>query len=225
MDTRNAATIARGDVIASEKFVFGECSSAGRPISVGLDRRHRSEGSPERTTTLLDDGTKVIIERPVDLYRYDRSDETRKNASFVVEETKMQGGCEQAGYPDGQHVTARRLNADGTYNPTGELICFYMSGFFMNKIEEVELRWRMDLRFVRSECASLDDVITACLPDIIEKAEKEHAWASEMERLVGRAAPESTIVAPTSYWVAAARIWCCQRCPEKKLRFEVRNGA
>jgi hypothetical protein len=69
----------------------------------------------------------------------------------------------------------------------------------MNKIEEVELRSRMELRFVRSECASLDDIITAHLPDIMERAEKEHAWAIEMQRLVGRAAPESTIVAPTSF--------------------------
>lgn len=71
---------------------------------------------------------------------------------YVVEETKMCGGGTGHGpfdiYPDGWHVTARRLNNDGTYDPHGLTKKFYMSGCFTNMITEVEVVGKMKRTFV-----------------------------------------------------------------------------
>lgn len=78
---------------------------------------------------------------------------TDRAARFVVEEAKMDGGGTGHGphdvYPDGWHVVARLLNADGTYNPGGPKISFYMTGCFigMVKPEEIDIVARMGRRF------------------------------------------------------------------------------
>lgn len=53
---------------------------------------------------------------------------------YVVEYAAMEGGGTAHGphdrYPDGWHIRARKLNADGSYDPHGVEIRFYQSGAF-----------------------------------------------------------------------------------------------
>lgn len=56
--------------------------------------------------------------------RHAHDDKTRPHAEFVVEHVVMSGGSDREFIANEPHVTARRLNDDGTYNPQGELITF-----------------------------------------------------------------------------------------------------
>ena len=60
---------------------------------------------------------------------------------YVVEHARSQGGGTGHGshdiYPDGWHIRARKLNEDGSYNPTGVEIEFYQSGAFTVVNEDV----------------------------------------------------------------------------------------
>ena len=56
--------------------------------------------------------------------KYAHDDKTRPKAEFVVEEVSLRGGDEREMIRDEPHITARRLNNDGTYDPNGELITF-----------------------------------------------------------------------------------------------------
>ena len=123
MNERNADTIQKGDIIRSSRFQFGHDGVWGDKNGLA------AVGSLE----------------PYRVPDFDRSDLTRDRALFVVEQVKMQGGI--YGWTDGQNVIARRLHQDGTYDPAGELIGFYMSGDFAEEelIPEVELRGSMTL--------------------------------------------------------------------------------
>jgi hypothetical protein len=61
----------------------------------------------------------------------------------VVEAANTEGGGSGMrpgdSYPDGWHIVARRLEPNGEYNPSGEMISFYMTGHFecMVKPEDV----------------------------------------------------------------------------------------
>ena len=60
---------------------------------------------------------------------------------YVVVHARSQGGGTGHGshdiYPDGWHIQARKLNKDGSYNPTGVEIEFYQSGAFTVVNEDV----------------------------------------------------------------------------------------
>jgi hypothetical protein len=60
---------------------------------------------------------------------------------YVVEHAAMEGGGTGHGahdiYPDGWHIRARKLKADGSYNPMGVEIEFYQSGAFTVVNEKV----------------------------------------------------------------------------------------
>ena len=81
------------------------------------------------------------------------NDELRADAEWVVERDETEGGGTGMGphdvYPDGHHVTARRLNDDGTYNPDGETIQFYQSGCFTGMVEpdKITLVRKMERQF------------------------------------------------------------------------------
>jgi len=117
-----------GDVIKSE--MFGCVSVLGRQVPIKKGKH----------------GVMQVVEF---------IDETLADAEFVVEETKSKGGGIGHGphdiYPNGWHVTARKLSKDGSYNPDGEVIKFYQSGAFSNKISEVEVVGKMEISksFVR----------------------------------------------------------------------------
>lgn len=73
---------------------------------------------------------------------------------WVVEETAMTGGGTGHGphdvYPDGWHVSARRLTTLGYYDPTGMTTHFYQSGCFTNMIrpDEVTVVGKMKRTFI-----------------------------------------------------------------------------
>jgi hypothetical protein len=149
MKVRNAKTISVGDMIRSPRFEFGRRDSSNTgPINVGGTTRCKC-ASTETRPAKLKGGRTVQVEVPADPFKFDGSDATRPAAVFVVEQVQTKGGSQQAGYPDGQHVIARRLHPNKTYNVAGEQIAFYMSGCFMDMIEEVELCGLMEQRFVR----------------------------------------------------------------------------
>lgn len=57
-------------------------------------------------------------------------DPSRGTAEFVVEETVQEprSGSHNAIYKGGLKILLRRLHSNGTYNPNGERIAFYVSG-------------------------------------------------------------------------------------------------
>jgi hypothetical protein len=84
--------------------------------------------------------------------KYDAYDPSRLKGKWIVERSEMEGGGTGHGphdvYPDGLHITARRLKKSGKYDPKGEAVNFYMSGCFSCMLEEVELVGKMKTRFV-----------------------------------------------------------------------------
>ena len=60
---------------------------------------------------------------------------------YVVEHAALEGGGTAHGphdrYPDGWHIRARKLKADGSYDPHGVEIEFYQSGAFTAVNEKV----------------------------------------------------------------------------------------
>ena len=154
MKTKNLPN--KGDIIVSSKFAFGyynnedkkfitvDCTTKKYPVTFYVDE-------DERLAVAAKSGRVPPKMRTVELGAYDSS---RATAKFVVEEANMQGGGTGHGpddiYPDGWHVKARRLNKDGSYNPKGEAICFYMSGCFtcMVKPKDLQVVGKMQMRFV-----------------------------------------------------------------------------
>ncbi len=146
----------KGDIIVSSKFVFGYYNDEDKKfITVdGTTKKYPVTSyvdEDERLAVAAKSGRVPSKMRTVELGAYDSS---RATAKFVVEEANMQGGGTGHGpgdiYPDGWHVQARRLNKDGSYNPKGEVICFYMSGCFTCMVEPKDLQvvGKMQMRFV-----------------------------------------------------------------------------
>lgn len=75
------------------------------------------------------------------------SDRTRVGAQYVVEDARMTGGGSGMGdhdiFPDGHHITARRLRPDGTYDPQAEVVHFYQSGSFNCMIVDPKIVGKM----------------------------------------------------------------------------------
>ena len=71
---------------------------------------------------------------------------------FVVERTASDGGGTGHGphdvYPNGHHVWARQLRADGSYSSKGALGSFYQTGCFTSNIGAVVIVGRMQQTFV-----------------------------------------------------------------------------
>lgn len=79
--------------------------------------------------------------------------------TFVVEHTHLGGGGQQlemsghySPYPNGHHVTARKLAPDGTYDAAGLAIDFYQDGCFINSValEDAEIVGKMAMTFVKA---------------------------------------------------------------------------
>jgi hypothetical protein len=122
-----------GDVIRSPHFAFGMVRH-DRPgdVYVGIFKRYRSPDTD--------------VQPHID----DRSDMSRSNAEFVVEQVVIR----TSGYAPAPttEVTARRLNSDGTFNPVGEVIFYSMGRFGDDFVDEVELTGRMQMHFTRVAC-------------------------------------------------------------------------
>ena len=153
-----------GDVIKSDTFTCGEYQTewvkgcltllTTAPIRVGGSSNPRIVNFTEKQTQ---GDWKREIPRTLDTQAFDL---TRKDAEFLVEDARLQGGSGPHArdvYPDGWHVTARRLNDDGSYNPDGEVIQFYQSGCFTHTIGEVTVTARRnDVRDEAIRKAALD---------------------------------------------------------------------
>lgn len=144
-----------GDVITSQKFAYGYYENEERKVAT-IDGKTTKRSVPfplsedERVAIAAKTGEVPPKKRNVELGAHDPS---RASAKFVVESAKMDGGGGGQGgetYPDGWYVQARRLNEDGTYNPNGEAIRFYMTGGFTCFVEpaQVQIVGEMQMRFV-----------------------------------------------------------------------------
>ena len=136
-----------GDVIMSRLFPYGYYQrDSGKKLIIvdGTTTKHPEKSNlkeDERVAIAAKTGQIPPKTRIEELGAYDPS---RAEAKFVIEKAKMQGGGAAHGpgdfYPDGWHVQARRLSDSGTYDPNGEVISFFMSGSFTNKIELKDVR-------------------------------------------------------------------------------------
>lgn len=147
-----------GDIITSRLFAYGyyQRDSNKKLIIVDGTTTSHPETShideDERVSIAARTGEIPLKTRTVELGAYDPS---RAEAKFVIEAAKMQGGGTGHGpgdvFPDGWNVKARRLNNEGKYDPNGEVIEFYMSGSFTNKIDPKDVqvvgKMRMQIQF------------------------------------------------------------------------------
>lgn len=150
MTTKNLPNM--GDIITSPKFAFGyyddedkkfitvDGTTTERPVTYFV-------GEDGRVALAAQSGKIPPKKRTVEL---GANDPSRATAKFVVETANMQGGSHGFGddYPDGWHVRARRLSEDGSYDPKGEVIRFYMSGGFTCVVNDVKIVGKMQMRFV-----------------------------------------------------------------------------
>lgn len=153
MVTKNLPMV--GDVIVSSKFAYGYRNRKAQEV-ITVDGRTEDHfvtfrmNEEDRVIAAAKSGKIPPKKETVNLGAYDPS---RAKAKFVIEIANMEGGGTGHGlgdvYPDGWHVYARRLNADGTYNPNGEVIHFYMSGDFNCKVvaEDVQVVGKMHMQF------------------------------------------------------------------------------
>lgn len=122
-----------GDVIVSGKFAYGyreELEEKG-PITIDGHTTHypvsRFLSDEEKLKITLETKRLPPQQKIFDSAAYD---ESRGQAQFVVECGKFSVSVPGDDYPPGWHIIARRLNPDGSYNPEGEVIRFYLSGNF-----------------------------------------------------------------------------------------------
>lgn len=146
-----------GDMIMSKKFAYGyhpynisenklrdEINIDGKSVNCSV-----SYDTPEedRVTYAAKTGKIPPQKTIIDQSAFDK---TRANAKFVVETARYTGGG--GDHENGWYIEARRLNEDETYNPKAELISFYMTGCFCDKVEPKDVRivGRMQLMFVKA---------------------------------------------------------------------------
>ncbi len=145
-----------GHVIRSSAFAFAYWPSHDNKKVLYVDGRTRRMivqvelSTSESHEQAIQTGVMPERWQEVDLAVYD---ESRGNALFVVEEARLTGGesdLRGGRYPDGWRVRARRLGTDDLYDPSGELIEFYLSESFVHKLDpqEVEIVGKMQMRFV-----------------------------------------------------------------------------
>ena len=132
-----------GDVIRSYKFAFGFYDFARKTL--WIDGKTKKDivrfkvDEQERLQKAAETGVIPPEYREEDFGSYDKN---RESAEFVVEEARMSGGGMAQSldeYPDGWLVTARRLKTDGTYDPLGEVINFYTTGFFTTMVKRNQI--------------------------------------------------------------------------------------
>jgi len=146
-----------GDVIVSPKFAYGYYKSEEDKNTIIVDGKTIEHpvtsriGEDERVKIAAETGKAPPRNKVTQLGAYDHS---RASAKFVVESAKMDGGDTggRDDYPDGWHVKARRLGENGSYDPDGKMIQFYMSGSFtyMVELEDVEIVGKMkrEVKFI-----------------------------------------------------------------------------
>ena len=154
METKNLPNV--GDVIMSSKFAYGYYEHKDKKL-INIDGKTKKHpvtsyvSEDERVTVAAKSGKVPSKTRTVELGAHDPD---RARAKFVIETANMEGGGTGHGphdvYPNGWHIKARRLNNDGTYNPNGEVIRFFMTGWFGCMVDPKDVRvvGKMQMRFV-----------------------------------------------------------------------------
>jgi hypothetical protein len=142
-----------GDVISSSEFAFGrhEYSYEDEEDAIivgGTEKDHivtETYDEETRVRHATQTGKTLPKWHKVNYGAYDPS---RGKAKFVVERAEMEGGS--FGNPDALYVTARRLDPNGLYDPTGEVIRFtYQSVCHINSIVRVTIHGHMKLWFLK----------------------------------------------------------------------------
>ena len=76
----------------------------------------------------------------VNYAHHDNPRTTAKSGEYVVVRASMEGGGTGMGphdvYPDGHHVTLRKLHQGGSYDPSGEKVDFFQGGCFTAQHDE-----------------------------------------------------------------------------------------
>lgn len=144
-----------GDVISSKKFAFGFFNKSKEIIYADgktknyILQEFRSE--EERLDTAIKTGKIPSELIDINLSAYD---ESRGDAKFVVEAVALTGGGHGHGfndiYPDGWNISARRLNKDGSYSESNEIINFYTTGCFncLINIKDIKILGKMKMQFI-----------------------------------------------------------------------------
>lgn len=139
-----------GDIITSPDFAFGEYGVFyDDDKHLKLDKYDISVDGRTKTLEVQYSNPEIPRGKPDELITIDIAayDPARGTARFLVEEAYLGGGsgpCSHDQYPDGWNVKARRLSLDGSHDPNGELIDFYQSGSFTNKIREITVVGKME---------------------------------------------------------------------------------
>lgn len=145
-----------GDVITSQKFAYGYYECENRTGIITIDGKTttlpRQIPVSEETRVAMAARTHAIPPKHIgiDLGAYDAD---RGRAYFIVEEARLSGGGDDGrgcNYPDGWHITARRLTPGSSYDPEGEVIQFYMTGDFCCKVmlSDVRIAGKMKKHYV-----------------------------------------------------------------------------
>jgi hypothetical protein len=143
-----------GDVFRSPKLAFGRKDSGD---SISIDGHTTTcpvthfYSEDERVAMAAETG-----QTPPKMYTTDEAayDPDRGSALFVVISARMGGGGTGMGpydvYPDGWSVAAQRLDAEGKYDRTGEVVRFYQSGCFNCMVEpgDIEFVRKMEATFI-----------------------------------------------------------------------------
>jgi len=134
-----------GDVVKSAKFAFGYLRAIDDPVIL-IDSENKYHYNIHYLSR--DEMRKIVIRtgnhQPPNRRRIymGRIDKTLATAEFVVEDAEVQSGRGDVFPPilDGWRGRARRLNSDGTYNPDGEQIRFWLAGDYPGTLQLSEIQ-------------------------------------------------------------------------------------
>jgi hypothetical protein len=135
-----------GDVIRSEAFALGVYETKrGRDGHEKLNKKRITVDGITKSQPVGYSNPDTPRGKPTQWLEIETGayDPSRGKALFVVEKANSQGGSigghsPHDVFPDGWHIEARRLREDGTYNPRGEVIEFYQTGYFNCMVPIVE---------------------------------------------------------------------------------------
>ena len=140
-----------GDVIMSPRFKFCYKDTKGMLCATEQDPDPRIGDYTDTRYLGSEERVKIAIQTGIDPGNYVKSnvgviDESRGNARFVVilSELKRHEGVYAP------YIEAKRLNHDGSYNPSGEIICFHAGEMIsaLNIVTDITIVGRLNQIFV-----------------------------------------------------------------------------
>ena len=147
-----------GDIIRADEFAYGhyERNFNDEHYLVADKKLIHVDGKTKNYQVgFLDPKTRHLRESETLTIELGAYDSSRADAYFVVERAVLEGGGTGHGphdiFPDGWHVSARRLDESGTYDHNGEVVDFYQIGCFIYMVNEVEVMGKIKMKFVRED--------------------------------------------------------------------------